>query len=77
MNPLNTVNGTIIGGVVLAILIGLATMGFVPNEMSLLVLIHVLAGVTWIGLLYYLVCLCDGRRRSSLLTSRLLIRFWL
>ena len=53
MNPLNTVNGTIIAGVILAILIGLATPGFAPNEASILVWIHVLAGITWIGLLYY------------------------
>ncbi|MCY3731338.1 MAG: hypothetical protein OXF98_08350, partial [Rhodospirillaceae bacterium] len=53
MNPLNTVNGTIISGVVLAVLIGLVTMGLQPNELSLIVWIHVLAGITWIGLLYY------------------------
>ncbi len=53
MNPLNTVNGTIIAGVVLAVLIGLVTMGINVNELSLIVWIHVLAGITWIGLLYY------------------------
>ena len=53
MNPLNTVNGTIIAGVILTILIGLATMGIEFNTASLLVWIHVLAGITWIGLLYY------------------------
>ncbi len=53
MNPLNTVNGTIIAGVVLALLIGLANMGFDFNVEGLLVWIHVLAGITWIGLLYY------------------------
>jgi len=53
MNPLNTVNGTIISGVVLAVLIGLVTMGLQLNELSLIVWIHVLAGITWIGLLYY------------------------
>ncbi len=53
MNPLNSVNGTIIGGVVLAVVIGLATMGISFNVNSLLVWIHVLAGITWIGLLYY------------------------
>ena len=53
MNPLNTVNGTIVSGVVLAVLIGLVTMGLQPNELSLIVWIHVLAGITWIGLLYY------------------------
>ncbi|HEY5623960.1 MAG TPA: urate hydroxylase PuuD [Gammaproteobacteria bacterium] len=53
MNPLNSVNGTILSGIVLAIIIGLATMGVVFNVNSLLVWIHVLAGITWIGLLYY------------------------
>ncbi len=53
MNPLNSVNGTIIGGILLAVLLGLVTMGISPNEASVLVWIHVMAGVTWIGLLYY------------------------
>jgi uncharacterized membrane protein len=53
MNPLNTVKGTIIGGVVLAVVIGLVTMDVRINELSLMVWIHVLAGITWIGLLYY------------------------
>jgi uncharacterized membrane protein len=53
MNPLNTIQGTIIAGVVLAIVIGLVTMGVQLNELSLIVWIHVLAGITWIGLLYY------------------------
>jgi uncharacterized membrane protein len=53
MNPLNSVNGTIIAGVVLAIVIALLTPGLDFNVNSLLVWIHVLAGITWIGLLYY------------------------
>jgi len=53
MNPLNSVNGTIISGIVLAVVIGLVTMGISFNVNSLLVWIHVLAGITWIGLLYY------------------------
>ena len=53
MNPLNTVNGTIIAGVVLAVLIGLLTMGVDFNDASFLVWIHAMAGVTWVGLLYY------------------------
>ena len=53
MNPLNTVAGVIIGGVVLAVIIGLATMGISFNTGSFIVWIHVLAGITWIGLLYY------------------------
>ena len=53
MNPLNTVAGTIIGGFVLAVVIAAATMGFAFNLGSLIVWVHVMAGVTWIGLLYY------------------------
>ena len=53
MNPLNTVAGTIIGGIVLAVIIGLATMGIAFNAVSFIVWVHVLAGITWIGLLYY------------------------
>lgn len=53
MNPLNSVNGTIIAGIGLAVLLGALTMGVNLNPASLLVWIHVLAGITWIGLLYY------------------------
>jgi uncharacterized membrane protein len=53
MNPLNTIKGTIIGGVVLAAVIGLATMGVTLNEISMMVWLHVLSGITWIGILYY------------------------
>ena len=53
MNPLMSITGTIISGFVLAILIvlGLGMSGF--NLWSLEVWFHVLAGITWIGLLYY------------------------
>jgi uncharacterized membrane protein len=53
MNPLNTIQGTIIAGVVFAIVIAAAVMGVDFNELSLIVWIHVGAGITWIGLLYY------------------------
>jgi len=53
MNPLNTVAGTIIGGIVLAVIIAAATMGITFNIASFVVWVHVLAGITWIGLLYY------------------------
>ena len=53
MNPLNTVAGTIIGGFILAAVIALATMGIRFNAVSFIIWIHVLAGITWIGLLYY------------------------
>ncbi len=57
MNPLNSIAGTIIAGFVLAILLVLATLGehlvSAPVANSLIIWLHVLAGITWIGLLYY------------------------
>jgi len=53
MNPLNTIKGTIGAGVVLAIVIALVSMGIQFNVQSFIIWIHVLAGITWIGLLYY------------------------
>ena len=54
MNPLKSVTGTIVSGFILAIIIGLvADGGFSLNISSLIVWFHVLAGVLWIGLLYY------------------------
>jgi uncharacterized membrane protein len=53
MNPLATIKGTIIAGVVLAVVIGVVSMGVTPNELSMLVWLHAMAGITWIGLLYY------------------------
>jgi uncharacterized membrane protein len=53
MNPLNSIQGTIGAGVVLAIVIALATMGINLNVPSLIIWLHVLAGITWIGILYY------------------------
>ena len=57
MNPLKSIGGTIVAGLVLAVIIVLVTKG---NHMvagyssqSLIIWLHVLAGVTWIGLLYY------------------------
>ena len=51
---LNTVAGTIIGGVVLAVILIIATMGKVAADpTSVIIWLHVLAGVTWVGLLYY------------------------
>ncbi len=57
MNPLKSIGGTIISGVVLAVIIVLVTRG---NHMvagvsaqSITIWLHVLAGITWIGLLYY------------------------
>jgi uncharacterized membrane protein len=54
MNPLNSVKGVITGGVILAVVIALLLpIGFDFNAQSLIIWIHVLAGITWIGLLYY------------------------
>ncbi len=54
MNPLKSVTGTIVSGFILAIIIGLvADGGFNLNVASLIVWFHVLAGIVWIGLLYY------------------------
>ena len=53
MNPLTSVLGTILSGFVLAILImlGLGISGL--NMWAMEVWFHVMAGVLWIGLLYY------------------------
>jgi len=53
MNPLTSIPGTIISGFILAILIvlGLGASGFSAIETA--VWFHVMAGVVWIGLLYY------------------------
>ncbi|MEL7187370.1 MAG: urate hydroxylase PuuD [Pseudomonadota bacterium] len=53
MNILKTVSGTIIGGIVLAVIIAVSTGGVSFNLLNFIVWIHVLAGITWIGLLYY------------------------
>ena len=53
MNPSNTIQGTLIAGVVLAVAIALAVMPVQFNVQSFIMWIHVGAGVTWIGLLYY------------------------
>lgn len=59
MNPLDKILSTIISGVVLAVLTVFAIKGIAPTEAHgdvWLVLgrwLHILAGITWIGLLYY------------------------
>ena len=57
MNHLKSIVGTIISGVVLAVIIVLVTRG---NHMvaglssqAIIIWLHVLSGITWIGLLYY------------------------
>ena len=53
MNPLNSIKGTIISGVVLAFLIGVMIGGVNINVTQIDRWLHVLSGVLWIGLLYY------------------------
>ena len=53
MNPLNSVIGTIVSGFILAAVIIFALGSGQLNMMELIVWFHVLAGVVWIGLLYY------------------------
>ncbi len=53
MNPLKTVNGTLIAGFVLMLIIGASLGGFTFNWLQLTRWLHIIAGVTWIGLLYY------------------------
>lgn len=54
MNPLKSVPGTIACGFVLAVLIALLVGDFMFNFASLVVWLHVVFGIVWIGLLYYL-----------------------
>ena len=53
MNPLKSIGGTVTAGVILAVVIAAATSGFNFNVHSFIVWLHVLAGIMWIGLLYY------------------------
>jgi uncharacterized membrane protein len=53
MNPLNSIQGTIIAGVIIAVALALTTMGINPLEQSMIMWLHVAAGITWVGLLYY------------------------
>jgi len=57
MNPLNSIVGTIVAGLVIAIVLVIATAGsHVVGAMpvnSIIIWAHVFAGIVWIGLLYY------------------------
>ncbi len=53
MNPLTSILGTIISGFALAVVIALTVGTGSMNIWALEVWFHVLAGVVWIGLLYY------------------------
>ncbi|HYM35250.1 MAG TPA: urate hydroxylase PuuD [Steroidobacteraceae bacterium] len=54
MNPLTSVKGSIATGAIVAVVIALlVTNRWVWNELSLARWLHILSGITWIGLLYY------------------------
>jgi uncharacterized membrane protein len=53
MNPLNSVKGAIATGVILALLLTFAIAPTAFGELSLARWLHILSGITWIGLLYY------------------------
>src|SRR5579863_6967236 len=53
MNPLLSVRGALITGIVLALIVSLGITHFAPSELGFAVWIHMVAGVMWIGLLYY------------------------
>ncbi len=52
MNPLMTIKGTLAVGFVLALAMAFG-LGNGLNGMNIVIWLHVLAGVAWIGLLYY------------------------
>ena len=53
MNPLLSVKGSLITGFVLAILFAVLAVDGGWNELGLARWLHIIAGITWIGLLYY------------------------
>ncbi len=55
MNPLTSVKGSLIAGFVLAILFAVLSVngGVNFNELGLARWLHIISGITWIGLLYY------------------------
>ena len=53
MNPLNSIPAGIILGVLLAIIVFVVIPGSGFNELSLARWLHILSGVMWVGLLFY------------------------
>jgi uncharacterized membrane protein len=53
MNPLNSVKGAITTGVILAVLLTVLIGQHAFNVLGLARWLHILAGIMWIGLLYY------------------------
>ena len=53
MNPLKSIPGTIVVGFILSVIIILLFRDGASHPVGIVVWLHALAGVTWIGLLYY------------------------
>jgi len=53
MNPLTSITGSIILGIIIAVAIALGIGPIQFNELGLARWIHIICGITWIGLLYY------------------------
>ena len=53
MNPLNTVRGAITTGFVVAIVLAIVIAPTTFHELGLARWLHIVSGITWIGLLYY------------------------
>ena len=53
MNPLTTVRGAITTGFVLALVLAIVIAPTTFHELGLARWLHIVAGITWIGLLYY------------------------
>ena len=53
MNPLNNHRHSLILGIVIALVLALVIGGFHFNPLGLARWFHIVAGVFWIGLLYY------------------------
>ncbi len=54
MNPLNSIWGTILAGLVIATAIAIAAVSVgMADSGAIVILVHVAVGITWLGLLYY------------------------
>jgi uncharacterized membrane protein len=53
MNPLKSITGTIVSGVVISAIVMIVFSDGVTTSIQWAVWLHVLAGVAWVGLLYY------------------------
>lgn len=53
MNPLKSITGTIVSGVVLSVVIMMIYADGSYNPVEWTVWFHALAGITWVGILYY------------------------